>query len=222
MPSQIIIMNKAQEQHIEAVRALVQAEFSGEGTGHDWWHMWRVWHMARRIGTGEGANMYVVELAALLHDIADHKFHNGDRTVGAARARTILAEIGVEETVVAAVCDIIPKVSFSGSGGERNMDTLEGKVVQDADRLDALGALGICRTMQYGGHKKRLIYVPDEDSSPNADTDRADSSIQHFYDKLLKLHGLMNTNTGRAIADQRHEYMEQFLEQFYAEWNGQR
>lgn len=106
-------MNKMQQEHIESVRLLVQQEFSGEGTGHDWWHMWRVWQMARRIGTAEGANMYVVELAALLHDIADHKFHNGDRTVGAVRAREILQHIGVEESVIAAVCDIIPKVSLA-------------------------------------------------------------------------------------------------------------
>lgn len=101
------------------------------------------------------------------------------------------------------------------------MDTLEGQVVQDADRIDALGAIGITRTMQYGGHKKRLVYVPPDDQSPVAEHSRADSSIQHFYDKLLKLRDLMNTNTGRAIAEERHLYMEQFLEQFYAEWNGE-
>lgn len=213
-------MNAEQQRHIDAIAATVKKQFANETTGHDWWHMFRVWNMARRIGEQEGANMYVVELAALLHDIADHKFHDGDRTVGARVARELLAPLGVEESVIAQVCDIIPKVSFSGSGGKKNMDTLEGMVVQDADRLDALGAIAIARTFVYGGHKGRLIYVPEEDASSDAKEKRADSSIQHFYDKLLVLKDLMNTKTGRAMAQPRHEFLQIFLQQFKQEWYG--
>lgn len=214
-------MTAQQKQHIEEVRKRIQKQFTGEGTGHDWWHMWRVWQTARRLALAEGANLYVVELAALLHDIADHKFHDGDRTVAPRLAREMLEEIGVDEDSIVQVCEIIPRVSFSGSGGKQNMESLEGKVVQDADRLDAIGAIATARVFQYSGYIQTLIYVPPEDNSPTAEEDRAASAIQHFYDKLLKLRDLMNTKTGRALAEERHQFMEQYLDTFYAEWNGE-
>lgn len=210
-----------EQEWIDATVTFMQDKFSVEGTGHDWWHIWRVWNAAKHIAEKEqNGNTTVIELAALLHDIADHKFHNGDHSVGAQKAREWLESISVDEEIIDAVCDIIPKVSYSGSGGKKNMTTIEGMIVQDADRIDAIGAIAVARVFQYGGHKARQIYIPKEDIAESAEERRAESGIQHFHDKLLKLRGLLNTESAKTIALSRHQYMQQYLQQFENEWYG--
>jgi uncharacterized protein len=204
----------------ERVRALMQ----GEGSGHDWWHVYRVWRIAAHIGAREKADPFVVELAALLHDIADWKFHGGDVTAGPRAARAWLETLGVAEETVAHVCEIIGAMSYKGAGVPDAMRTREGMVVQDADRLDAIGAIGIARTFAYGGHKGRDIWDPDRPPRAHASAEEylagTGSTIDHFYEKLLLLRARMNTETARRMAAERHSFMEQFLQQFYAEWNG--
>lgn len=211
-------MTTEQQEHINAVQEHVQSQFLRERTGHDWWHMWRVWQMARHLQSIEGGDLYVIELGALLHDIADHKFYKGDRTVAPQRIQELLAPLGVSEDVITQIATIVPKVSYSGSGGKKNMDTLEGKIVQDADRLDAIGAIATARTFLYGGSKQHLMYVPKEDTESDAADERAQSCYQHFDDKLFKLKDLMNTGAAQKIAQERHEFMENFLKQFTHEW----
>src|SRR4051794_1240823 len=210
---------------LQNTAAYVRQTLSGEGSGHDWWHIDRVWRMARHIGEQEGVDLFVVELAALLHDIADWKFHDGDETVGPRRAREWLAGQGVPEPTIAHVCEIIATLSFKGAGVPTPMRTREGQVVQDADRLDALGAVGIARTFAYGGHAHRMIYDPDSPPEPHASAEAykrsAGSTINHFYEKLLLLKDRMNTPTARRLADERHAFMEAFLARFFAEWEGQ-
>ncbi len=202
------------------VRALLQ----GESSGHDWWHVYRVWRNAAHIATDERVDLFVVELAALLHDIADWKFHGGDVTAGPHAARTWLDTLTVDETVIAHVCEIIATMSFKGAGVASAMRTREGMVVQDADRLDAIGAIGIARTFAYGGHMNRAIWDPDRAPQPHASPEDylagTGSTIDHFYEKLLLLKDRMNTATARRLAEERHAFMELYLERFYAEWEG--
>lgn len=204
----------------------VQSLLSGEGTGHDWWHVHRVWQNAKHIGAQEGADMFIVELAALLHDIADWKFHNGDETAGPREARAWLEKIDVDGGVIDHVCEIIKDLSFKGSGVKTTMRTKEGMVVQDADRLDALGAIGIARAFAYGGHKKREIYNPEISPVLHQSFEEykttVGTTINHFHEKLLLLRGLMNTNTARRIAEERHRFMEEYLQRFLQEWDGRR
>lgn len=211
---------------IGAAEEYVRQLLSGEGSGHDWWHILRVWNNAKHIATLEQADMYVVELAALLHDIGDHKFHNGDETVGPRMARAWMEQQQVEETTIAHVCSIIKDLSFKGAGTSSAMPTLEGRVVQDADRLDAIGAIGIARTFAYGGHKNREMYNPEvrpvEHQSFEAYKSSTAPTINHFYEKLLLLKDRMHTETAKNMARQRHAYMLEFLDQFYAEWDGER
>ena len=147
---------------IDKTCQFVEAKLAGDGSGHDWWHIYRVWSLAKNIAVQEGANLMVVELSALLHDIADWKFHDGDDSIGPKMAEQFLQENLVEREVIDPVIEIIASISYKGAGVPTPMKTLEGKVVQDADRLDAIGAMGIARTFAYGGHKNRLIYHPDE------------------------------------------------------------
>jgi uncharacterized protein len=202
----------------------VQSALASEGSGHDWWHIERVWRMAKRIGQAEGADLLVVELAALLHDIADWKAHGGDATIGPKTAMTWLASLNAEPKIVQHVGEIIANISFKGAGVEQPALSLEGKVVQDADRLDAIGAIGIARTFAYGGSKGRLIYDPSckpvSHQTAAAYFNSNGTSINHFYEKLLLLKDRMNTATGKRIAEERHHYMEGFLRQFYNEWEG--
>lgn len=201
----------------------IKSLFSGEATGHDWWHCWRVWQLAKRIGEGEGADTNVVQLAALLHDIADWKFHDGDETVGPALARNWLMQQGVAADIIEHICDIIAGVSFKGVGVETAMPTIEGKCVQDADRLDALGAIGIARCFAYGGSKGRPIYDPNINPEQHPSFDQykksAGPSLNHFQEKLLLLKDRMQTATGKKLAEERHGYMKQFVEQFLQEWD---
>lgn len=192
--------------------------------GHDRRHIYRVWKTAKNIAKTEQVDMFIVELWALLHDIADSKFHNGDEEIGPKTARKYLESIHVEENTIAHVENIIRHISFKGGKIEQTFKSPELDVVQDADRLDALGAIGIARTFNYGGHKNREIYNPD--IKPNLDMTKEEykhnnePTLNHFYEKLLLLKDKINTKTGRKMAENRHIYMEQFLEEFYGEREG--
>ena len=202
----------------------VENKLAGDGSGHDWWHIFRVWTLAKKIAAEEKAHLEAVELGALLHDIADWKFHGGDDSIGPVMAQEFLNNNGVDAKLTESVVDIVSTISYKGAGVATPMQTLEGKIVQDADRLDAIGALGIARTFAYGGYKNRLIYHPDEKPVLHQSyTDYKKNkghTINHFYEKLLLLRERMNTKTGKQIADGRHQFMENFLEQFYREWDG--
>ena len=195
-----------------------------DSSGHDWWHIQRVWNNALHLAEREGADLFVVQLAALLHDIADWKFHQGDETLGPQRAAAWLSGLGVDAATIDHVCDIIRRLSFKGAGVATPMSTLEGQVVQDADRLDAIGAIGIARAFAYGGHASRAMHDPDVPAEQHASfaayKKNSGPTINHFYEKLLLLKDRMNTPTGRQLAEARHRFMEQFLDRFYSEWNG--
>ncbi|GJL79740.1 MAG: phosphohydrolase [Nitrospinaceae bacterium] len=210
---------------IEETRKHVESLFADDGSGHDWWHIYRVWTVAGKLAEAEGADRTVVELAALLHDIADWKFHDGDDTVGPQKARQWLEQQGTDEDTIRHVCDIVATISYKGAGVETPMQTLEGKVVQDADRLDAIGAQGIARTFAYGGNKNRLIYHPDQKPVMHQSFEEYKKNdghtINHFYEKLLLLKDRMNTEAGKKMAGERHRFMEQFLDQFFREWHGE-
>ena len=200
----------------------VKTKFLSESSGHDWHHIRRVWKLARQIAAAEGANMEVAELGALLHDIADWKFHGGDEAVGPREAERLLVQEGAPRRIIEAVVAIVAAVSFKGAGVRNEMRSLEGQCVQDADRLDAIGAIGIARCFAYGGHDGRLIHDPEV--APVAHQTAAaykaarGSSINHFHEKLLLLKDRMNTASGRALAEERHRYMEDFVSQFLREW----
>lgn len=202
----------------------VKAKLSGEGSGHDWFHIERVWKTALHIGERENVDMFVVELAALLHDIADWKFSDGDDTAGPREARVWMQQLNVDENTIAHVCEIIKDLSFKGAGVRTAMKTREGMVVQDADRLDAMGAIGIARAFAYGGHKKREIHNPSITPTLHQSFKQYKNStgptVNHFYEKLLHLKDLMNTETAKQMAEERHTYMEQFLHRFLLEWEG--
>ena len=209
---------------IDKTCKFVEDKLSGDGSGHDWWHIFRVWTLAKKIAVEEKAQVEIVELGALLHDIADWKFHDGDDSIGPAIAREFLNNHNVEPNLSDSVVEIISTVSYKGAGVATPMKTLEGKIVQDADRLDAIGALGIARTFAYGGYKNRLIYHPDEKPVLHESYEdykkNEGHTINHFYEKLLLLKERMNTNTGKRIAEGRHKFMQSFLNQFYREWDG--
>ena len=199
----------------------IKQKLQGEGSGHDWWHIYRVHKTSLEIARDEGANLFVVELGALLHDIADWKFTNGDEEEGGRQSRIWLESLGVPQEIINHVCNIVNNIGFKGGKGQL-MSTIEGKVVQDADRLDAIGAIGIARTFAYAGHKGREIYNPDispkTDQSKEEYRDSSTPAINHFYEKLLKLKDLMNTKMGRELAQKRHEFMKLYLNEFYEEW----
>jgi uncharacterized protein len=211
------------EELLQATALHIRQLLSHDSSGHDWWHIDRVRRNALRIGREERANLLIVELAALLHDIADWKFHGGDETAGPKAARQWLADCNADPTIVQHVCEIIAEVSFKGAGVPTLMKTLEGKCVQDADRLDAIGAIGIARAFAFGGHFGRAMYDPDippeQHQSFHAYKTKSGPTINHFYEKLLLLKDRMQTDTGRRLAAQRHQFMEQFLAHFFAEWN---
>ena len=202
----------------------IKNKLSGEGSGHDWWHVYRVWKNAIHIGEHEKVDLFVVQLAALLHDISDWKFNDGNDDVGPRLAREWLQKLQVEEKNISHVCEIIKGMSFKGAGVRTQMHTTEGMVVQDADRLDAIGAIGIARTFAYGGHMGREIYNPHIKPEVRDSFEKYKNSkgptINHFYEKLLLLRDLMNTETAKRIAGERHKFMEQFLTRFSNEWDG--
>lgn len=189
--------------------------------GHDWWHIYRVWKNAKLIAENEDADQLTVELAALLHDIADAKFNNGDEEIGPATAGKFLSSLGLPVDLIAHVQDIIRYMSFKASMGGNTFNSIELQIVQDADRLDAIGAIGIARAFSYGGFKGREIYNPEIEPNLNMSKEeykKAEGpSINHFYEKLLLLKDRMNTQTGKHLAEQRHQFMQQYLDQFYME-----
>ncbi|PKO88641.1 MAG: phosphohydrolase [Betaproteobacteria bacterium HGW-Betaproteobacteria-12] len=207
---------------VSRVAAHIKACFLAESSGHDWHHIHRVWQLARQIAEREGADRQIAELGALVHDIADWKFHDGDDSVGPREAEILLTREGAAPEVIAAVVDIVATISYKGAGVTTAMRTLEGRCVQDADRLDAIGAIGIARCFAYGGHAGRLMHDPDEapvlHQSAAAYKASKGASLNHFYEKLLLLKDRMNTPTGRALAEPRHRFMEEFVAQFLAEW----
>lgn len=212
---------------IEKTIAFVKEQLNDAEGGHDWFHTERVWKNAKSISQSEDVDEFVVEIAALLHDIADSKFHNGDETVGPKVAREFLFAQNVDSAIIEHVVSIIENMSFKNSFDKKEVfNSIELQVVQDADRLDAIGAIGIARCFNYGGFKNRAIYnpsIPPKVNMTKEEYKHSDSpTINHFYEKLLLLKDLMNTNTGRKMAQERHDYMLSFLDQFYAEWNGEK
>lgn len=211
---------------IEKTVAFVKESLKGAESGHDWWHIERVWNNAKLLIKTEEVDPFIVELAALLHDIADSKFHNGDEEIGSKKAGEYLKSIGIDEKTIHHIQEIIRNMSFKASLGTQSFSSKEMEVVQDADRLDAIGAIGIARAFSYGGFKNRELYNPDVPPALNMTKEEYKSStaptINHFYEKLLLLKDKMNTQTGRQIAEERHQFMLSYLEQFYDEWNGKK
>jgi uncharacterized protein len=212
---------------IGKVEGRIRSQFQGEGSGHDWYHIDRVRNTALAIASNEeGADLSIVELAALLHDVADWKFNQGDAKAGSRVAMKLLTELGAGENAKTRVCKIIDEVSFKGEGVNTAPTSLEGGIVQDADRLDAIGAIGIARAFAYGGSKGREMYDPDkkpvhhktfEDYKAGQST-----TVNHFYEKLLILKDRMNTKTGKKMAEERDIFMRDYLERFLDEWKGKR
>ncbi|MCB0452019.1 MAG: HD domain-containing protein, partial [Aequorivita sp.] len=206
--------------------AFVKEELQNAEGGHDWFHIERVYKNAMLISETEKVDKTVVVLGALLHDIADSKFHGGDESVGPKKARQFLNSQNISEETIEHIIKIIENVSFKGGNKHQEFHSKELGVVQDADRLDALGAIGIARTFNYGGFKNRKLYDPEIKPNLNMTASEYKASdaptINHFYEKLLLLKQLMNTKTGRKIAEERHQFMETFLQQFYAEWEGKK
>lgn len=202
----------------------VKNQLANAEGGHDWFHIQRVFKNAISIAEKETCDITVVKLAALLHDIADSKFHNGDETIGPKVARDFLTEQKADEATINHVVAIIENISFKGGNFKSDFSSLELQIVQDADRLDAIGAIGIARTFNYGGFKNRPMYDPAIAPKMNMTKEEYKKSdaptVNHFYEKLLLLQDKMNTETGKKMAKERHQFMELFLAQFYSEWEG--
>lgn len=210
---------------IDTTILFVKEKLSDAEGGHDWFHIERVYKNALLIAKQENCKLEIVKLGALLHDIADSKFHDGDESIGPQIAKEFLEKEGATKETIEHVVAIIENISFKGGNFDKKFDSIELQIVQDADRLDALGAIGIARTFNYGGFKNRSIYNPNVAPKLNMSKEEYKNSeaptINHFYEKLLLLKDKMNTETGRKLAERRHQYMEQFLAQFYAEWEGE-
>jgi uncharacterized protein len=213
--------NEMQQHILEQARAYVREELERDSSGHDWWHIARVTEMAVRLAAKEQADPFVCELAALLHDIADAKL-NPSKEAGLQKVRTWLEQQDTDPESREHIMEIIATMSYSGGHG-KPMSTLEGKVVQDADRLDAIGAIGIARTFAYAGSKGHLMHNPElpprEQMSEEQYRKEQGTAVNHFHEKLLKLKDLMNTEAARRVAEERHRVMERFLEQFTNEWD---
>lgn len=209
-------------QNIEKTINFVKQKLEGAEAGHDWFHIERVWKLSKKIAKNEEANTEIVELAALLHDIADPKFHNGDETLAIKISLEFLKSIDVEENIINQVLYIIENISFKNRSQAPEIPSIELQIVQDADRLDAIGAIGIARTFNFGGFKNNLMYHPDIQPQLNMSKEEYKKSngttINHFYEKLLLLKDLMNTETAKKIASERHDFMLKFLDEFYKEW----
>lgn len=210
-----LIINKTKE--------YVKSKLEGEGTGHDFWHILRVYKTSIYIGEKENADLFIVELAALLHDIADWKFNEGKGDIATNLINTWLGSLGVDDSIINKITKIIRTMSFKGGTTNAVQETIEGKVVQDADRLDAMGAIGIARAFAYGGYKQRELYNPNIKPQKYKDFEEykknLGTTVNHFYEKLLLLKDLMNTESGKTMARERHDFMEVYLEQFYKEWD---
>lgn len=211
---------------IDKTIAFVKEKLDNAEGGHDWFHIERVYKNSILIAQEEDCDLTVVKLGALLHDIADSKFNDGDETIGPKTARAFLESENVFEETINHVINIIENISFKGGNFENKFSSKELEIVQDADRLDAIGAIGIARTFNYGGFKNRALYDPSIAPNLNMSKEEYKNSnsptLNHFYEKLLLLKDKMNTATGKKIALERHKYMENFLSQFYAEWEGEK
>ena len=209
--------------HITLTINFVKEKLEGAEAGHDWFHIERVWKLSKKIAEKEGGNLEVIELSALLHDIADPKFHNGDETLALKISQNFLEEIQVDAELIEQVLSVIKNISFKNRAEAPENPPLELQIVQDADRLDAIGAIGVARTFNFGGFKNNLMYHPE--IKPNLGMNKEEykksngTTINHFYEKLLLLKDLMNTETAKKIASERHDFMLQFLDEFYKEWN---
>ena len=214
------------ESIIQQTAHYVLQTLQGAEGGHDWWHIERVWKLAKKISFTENADIFIVELAALLHDIADSKFHNGDEELGAIKAREYLNSLQLDAPSIEHVINIINNISFKGGKELITFKSIELDIVQDADRLDAIGAIGIARTFNYGGFKNREIYNPN--IAPNLAMTKEEyknstaPTLNHFYEKLLLLKDRMNTSTAQIIAKKRHAFMELYLDEFHKEWEGEK
>jgi uncharacterized protein len=210
-----LIINKTKE--------YVKTKLEGEGTGHDYWHILRVYKTAMYIGEKENADLFIVALTALLHDIADWKFNEGNSDIATDLIGVWLVSLGVHDSIINKITTIIKTMSFKGGTTNAKQETIEGKVVQDADRLDALGAIGIARAFAYGGYKERELYNPNIGPQKYNDFEEykknLGTTVNHFYEKLLLLKDLMNTESGKFMAKERHEFMEEYLNQFFKEWD---
>lgn len=208
---------------IENTVKFVKEKLEGAEAGHDWFHIERVWKLSKKIAETENCNQEVVELAALLHDIADPKFHNGDETLALKVSREFLEGQQASKEVIGQVLFIIKNISFKNRGDVPQDLPIELKIVQDADRVDAIGAIGVARTFNFGGFKNNPMYDPNVKPKLNMSKEEYKKSngttINHFYEKLLLLKDLMNTEKGKEIAAERHDFMLNFLDQFYKEWN---
>ncbi|MFZ4930036.1 HD domain-containing protein [Chryseobacterium sp. Mn2064] len=208
---------------IDKTVEFVKEKLEGAEAGHDWFHIERVWKLAGKIADTEDCDKEVVELSALLHDIADPKFHNGDETIAPKISREFLESQNISEEVIQKVLFVIENISFKNRSQAPENPSIELKIVQDADRIDAIGAIGIARTFNFGGFKNNLMYDPAV--KPNLGMSKEEykksngTTINHFYEKLLLLKDLMNTPEGKRMAEERHQYMLNFLDQFYKEWN---
>lgn len=213
-----------EEQIISKTIDFVKETLRNAEGGHDWFHIQRVFKTSQTIAKNENVDLLIVSLGALLHDIADSKFHNGDETIGPKIAKQFLESLGIENEIIKHVILIIENISFKGGNETQKFTSPELDVVQDADRLDAIGAVGIARCFNYGGFKNRALYDPEIKPNLNMSKEEYKNStaptINHFYEKLLLLKDRMNTKTGKRLAQQRHNFMEQFLDQFYQEWEG--
>lgn len=213
-------MNK--KKIIEKTKEYVKQEMLKGDSGHDWSHVLRVNNTAKKIAKKEKADLFIVELSVLFHDIADSKFTNGDETIAPRKIKDFLNSLKVDTETIEKVNYIVEHMSFKKN--QPSEKSLEFKVVQDADRLDAIGAIGIARAFSFGGYKNRLMYNPEEKPNFNQTKEQyvkaEGTTINHFYEKLLLLKDLMNTETAKAIAKKRHKFMEKYLDQFYKEWNG--
>ncbi|MDN3691643.1 HD domain-containing protein [Chryseobacterium tructae] len=201
----------------------VKEKLEGAEAGHDWFHIERVWKLAKKIAETEDCDSNVVELSALLHDIADPKFHNGDETIAPRISREFLEKQNVPNETIEKVLFVIENISFKNRSQAPENPSIELKIVQDADRIDAIGAIGIARTFNFGGFKNNPMYDPNVQPDLNMSKEEYKKSngttINHFYEKLLLLKDLMNTEHGKKMAQERHDYMLNFLDQFYKEWN---
>ncbi len=211
-------------QIIEKVKKYVKEKMEGETTGHDWWHSRRVLRLSKKIAKKEGGDGFIIELAALLHDIADWKFNKKNESEGIKTIKKLLGNLKVEENINKKICDIIENISFKGAGVKSKMKTKEGKIVQDADRLDAIGAVGVARCFATGAKFNREIYNPRIKPKIHKTfgeyKNARSTSINHFHEKLLLLKDLINTKTSKKIAEKRHKFIERFLNQFFKEWEG--
>lgn len=220
-----ILSMLSENQIVKRTADYVKERLSGEGTGHDWWHVYRVWKASLYIAKRERkCDLFTVQIAALLHDIADWKF-NKDPLLGSKIAKQLLRRYKVNKDTITNVCYIVDNISFKGGTSRTKMRTKEGMIVQDADRLDALGAIGIARTFAYGGFKGRDIYNPGikplkyRNFKEFKRLHSKSTTINHFYEKLLLLRDLMNTKTGRRIAKEREDFMKEYLDRFFKDWN---